>query len=100
VNRDQHSTPSAQTLKQDRTKSFLVLAGLMVMMTLLFFAMFSSPSRNRKNTAHPNSMKRGRRPGSGNTADDRHSVIPNVTYERHIRIETKILPAMLYSLRQ
>ena len=33
-----------QQLKQDRTKSFLILAGSMVVMALLFFAMFSSPS--------------------------------------------------------
>ena len=66
-----------QQLKQDRTKSFLVLAGSMVVMALLFFAMFSSPSSNRRNNSlHPNAPNLGRGPGSGKQADDGHSVTP------------------------
>lgn len=66
-----------QQLKQDRTKSFLMLAGSMVVMALLFFAMFSSPSSNRRTSnAHPNMPNLGRGPGSGKTGDDGHSVTP------------------------
>ena len=66
-----------QQLKQDRTKSFLMLAGSMVVMALLFFAMFSSPSSNRRtSSAHPNMPNLGRGPGSGKSADDGHSVTP------------------------
>ena len=66
-----------QQLKQDRTKSFLMLAGSLVVMALLFFAMFSSPSSNRSTTnAHPNMPNLGRGPGSRKTADDGHSVTP------------------------
>src|SRR5258707_11663584 len=36
-----------EQLKQNRTKSFLMLAGSMVVMALMFFAMFSSPSGSR-----------------------------------------------------
>ena len=50
-----HPNIQRQQLKQDRTKSFLMLAGSMVVMALMFFAMFSSPSSNRRiNSAHPN----------------------------------------------
>jgi len=66
-----------QQLKQDRTKSFLMLAGSMVVMALLFFAMFSSPSSNRRTSnVHPNMPNLGRGPGSGKTVDDGHSVTP------------------------
>ena len=54
-----------------------MLAGSMVVMALLFFAMFSSPSSNRRtSSAHPNMPNLGRGPGSRKTADDGHSVTP------------------------
>ena len=66
-----------QQLKQDRTKSFLMLAGSMVVMALLFFAMFSSPSSTRRNNSgRPNTPNLGRGPNGGNTADDGRSVTP------------------------
>src|ERR1700733_15000190 len=40
-----------QQLKEDRTKSFLLLAGLTVVISLAFFAMFSTPNTGRKDTA-------------------------------------------------
>jgi hypothetical protein len=65
-----------QQLRQDRTKSFLMLAGSMVVMALLFFAMFSSPSTTRRNNStRPNTPNLGRGPNGGN-ADDGHSVTP------------------------
>ena len=55
-----------QQLKQDRTKSFLMLAGSMVVMALLFFAMFSSPSSTRRNNSgRPNTPNLGRGPNGG-----------------------------------
>jgi hypothetical protein len=72
-----HPNVQRQQLKQDRTKSFLMLAGSTVVMALLFFAMFSSPSSNRRiNSAHPNMPNLGRGPGNGKVADDGHSVTP------------------------
>ena len=72
-----HPNIQRQQLKQDRTKSFLMLAGSMVVMALMFFAMFSSPSSNRHiNSAHPNTPNLGRGPGGEKTADDGHSVTP------------------------
>jgi Bacterial conjugation TrbI-like protein len=66
-----------EQLKQNRTKSFLVLAGSMVFMALLFFALYSSPSNNhRNNSAHPNTPNLGRGPGNGKAGDDGHSVTP------------------------
>ena len=66
-----------EQLKQNRTKSFLMLAGSMVVMALLFFAMFSSPANNRRNnTTHANTPNLGRSPGSGNTGNDGHSITP------------------------
>lgn len=66
-----------EQLKQNRTKSFMMLAGSMVIMALLFFAMFSSPSNNhRTNTAHPNTPNLGRGPGGDKPGDDGHSVTP------------------------
>src|ERR1017187_4603790 len=60
-----HPNIQRQQLKQDRTKSSLMLAGSMVVMALMFFAMFSSPSSNRRiNSAHPNTPNLGRGPGA------------------------------------
>ena len=64
-----------QQLKEDRTKSFLLLAGLTVVLSLAFFAMFSTPNTGRKDTArvdHPN-LGRGR---SGAATDTSRSVTP------------------------
>src|SRR5579859_5370631 len=64
-----------QQLKEDRTKSFLLLAGLTVVLSLAFFAMFSTPNTGRKNTArvdHPN-LGRG---SSGAATDTSRSVTP------------------------
>jgi hypothetical protein len=64
-----------QQLKEDRTKSFLLLAGLTVVISLAFFAMFSTPSTGRKDTAradHPN-LGRGQ---SGASVDTSRSVTP------------------------
>jgi hypothetical protein len=70
-------TIQRQQLKQDRTKSFLMLAGSMLVMAMLFFAMFSSPSTNhRTSNAHPNMPNLGRSAGSGKPGDDGHSVTP------------------------
>ncbi|MGI8746104.1 MAG: hypothetical protein ACR2NN_26690 [Bryobacteraceae bacterium] len=42
-------------LKEDRTKTFMMLAGGLVVIALAFFALFSSPSSSRKmNNARPN----------------------------------------------
>lgn len=64
-----------QQLREDRTKSFLLLAGLTVVLSLAFFAMFSTPNTGRKNTArvdHPN-LGRGQ---SGAATDTSRSVTP------------------------
>src|SRR5207244_9283180 len=72
-----HPNIERQQLKQDRTKSFLMLAGSMVVMAFLFFAMFSSPSStHRNNSGRPNTPNLGRGPNGGNTADDGRSVTP------------------------
>jgi hypothetical protein len=69
-----------QQLKEDRTKSFLLLAGSMVVMALMFFALFSSPSGSRRNNmTRPTPPNLGRGPGGGNTADDGRSVTPLLT---------------------
>jgi hypothetical protein len=74
---DSRSNIKREQLKQNRTKSFLMLAGSMVVMALLFFAMFSSPATNRRNNStHPNAPNLGRGPGSGNTGNDGRSVAP------------------------
>jgi hypothetical protein len=66
-----------EQLKQNRTKSFLMLAGSMVVMALLFFAMFSSPANNRRNNStHPSAPNLGRGPGNGNAGDDGRSITP------------------------
>lgn len=64
-----------EQLKENRTKSFLLLAGLTVVLALAFFAMFSSPSSSRRELAqnkHPN-LGRG---ASGENPDPGHSVTP------------------------
>jgi hypothetical protein len=64
-----------QQLKEDRTKSFLLLAGLTVVISLAFFAMFSTSSTGRKDNAtvdHPN-LGRGQ---SGAASDTSRSVTP------------------------
>lgn len=64
-----------QQLKEDRTKSFLLLAGLTVVLSLAFFAMFSTPNTGRRETArvdHPN-LGRGQ---SGAVTDTSRSVTP------------------------
>ena len=64
-----------QQLKEDRTKSFLLLAGLTVVLSLAFFAMFSTPNTGRKDAArvdHPN-LGRGQ---SGASTDTSRSVTP------------------------
>ena len=63
-----------QQLKEDRTKSFLLLAGLTVVLALAFFAMFSTPNSRKDLTrsTHPNL---GRGAGGENT-DTSRSVTP------------------------
>jgi hypothetical protein len=64
-----------QQLKEDRTRSFLLLAGLIVVLSLAFFAMFSTPNTGRKDTArvdHPNL-------GRGAATDTSRSVTPLLT---------------------
>src|SRR5258708_9429367 len=63
-----------QQLKEDRTKSFLLLAGLTVVLSLAFFAMFSTPN-SRKDIGradHPN-LGRGR---GAEDPDTSHSGTP------------------------
>jgi len=64
-----------QQLKEDRTKSFLLLAGLTVVLALAFFVMFSTPSTGRKDIARTNQPNLGRASGGENT-DTSHSVTP------------------------
>ena len=64
-----------EQLKENRTKSFLLLAGFTVVLALAFFAMFSSPSSGRRELAqnrHPN-LGRG---ATGENSDPGHSVTP------------------------
>jgi hypothetical protein len=64
-----------QQLREDRTKSFLLLAGLTVVLALAFFVMFSTPSTGRKDIVRTNQPNLGR--GSvGENADTSHSVTP------------------------
>jgi Bacterial conjugation TrbI-like protein len=63
-----------QHLKEDRTKSFLLLAGLTVVLSLAFFAIFSTPN-SRKDVARANHPNLGRAPG-GENPDTSHSVTP------------------------
>jgi len=64
-----------QQLREDRTKSFLLLAGLTVVLALAFFVMFSTPSTGRKEIARTNQPNLGRGSGGENT-DTSHSVTP------------------------
>ena len=65
-----------QQLREDRTKAFLMLAGSTVVLGLMFFALFSSPSSSHKdNSARPNQPNLGRGPG-GEGADTSRSVTP------------------------
>src|SRR3989475_8754071 len=64
-----------QQLKEDRTKSFLLLAGLTVVLALAFFAIFSTPSTGRKDIARTTQPNLGRGSG-GETSDTSHSVTP------------------------
>ncbi len=64
-----------QQLREDRTKSFLLLAGLTVVLALAFFVMFSTPSTGRKDIARTNQPNLGRGSGGENT-DTSHSVTP------------------------
>ena len=64
-----------QQLKEDRTKSFLLLAGLTVVLALAFFVMFSTPSTGRKDIARSNQPSLGRG-ASGENTDTSHSVTP------------------------
>ena len=77
----QRSAPGAarsnikrQQLKEDRTKSFLLLAGLTVVLALAFFAMFSTPN-SRKDISRAGHPNLGRARGAEN-ADTGHSVTP------------------------
>lgn len=63
-----------QQLKEDRTKSFLLLAGLTVVLSLAFFAMFSTPN-SRKDIARSTHPNLGRGAGGENT-DTSRSVTP------------------------
>jgi len=62
-----------QQLKEDRTKSFLLLAGLTVVLSLAFFAMFSTPNSRRDiaRSTHPNLGR-----GAGENTDASRSVTP------------------------
>ena len=62
-----------QQLKEDRTKSFLLLAGLTVVLSLAFFAMFSTPN-SRKDLTRSNHPNLGR--GAGENTDTSRSVTP------------------------
>jgi hypothetical protein len=63
-----------QQLKEDRTKSFLLLAGLTVVLSLAFFAMFSTPN-SRKDIGRADHPNLGRGRGAENP-DTSHSVTP------------------------
>jgi hypothetical protein len=63
-----------QQLKEDRTKSFLLLAGLTIVLSLAFFAMFSTPN-SRKNIARADHPNLGRAQNAENP-DTSHSVTP------------------------
>ncbi len=65
-----------QQLREDRTKAFLMLAGSTVVLGLMFFALFSSPSSNHKNnSARPGQPNLGRGP-NGEGVDTSRSVTP------------------------
>ncbi len=74
---EQKGSDKWKQLKEDRTKTFMMLAGGVVVMALVFFALFSSPSSSRKaNNARPNQPNLGRGPGGENATDAGHSVTP------------------------
>jgi hypothetical protein len=74
---EQKGSDKRKQLKEDRTKTFMMLAGGVVVMALVFFALFSSPSSGRKaNNARPNQPNLGRGPGGESVADTGHSVTP------------------------
>lgn len=59
-----------QQLREDRTKAFPMLAGSTVVLGLMFFGLFSSPSSNDKNnSARPGQPNLGRGP-SGESIDN------------------------------
>ena len=61
---EQKGSDKRKQLKEDRTKTFMMLAGGVVVMALVFFALFSSPSSSRKmNNARSNQPNLGRGPG-------------------------------------
>jgi hypothetical protein len=65
-----------QQLREDRTKAFLLLAGSTVVLGLMFFALFSSPSSNRQNTrARPAQPNLGRG-AAADATDTSRSVTP------------------------
>jgi Bacterial conjugation TrbI-like protein len=65
-----------QQLREDRTKAFLLLAGSTVVLGLMFFALFSSPSSNRQGAmARPAQPNLGRGPAADAT-DTSRSVTP------------------------
>ncbi|MCU1262917.1 MAG: hypothetical protein JWO80_5802, partial [Bryobacterales bacterium] len=58
---EQKGSDKRKQLKEDRTKTFMILAGGVVVMALVFFALFSSPSSSRKaSNARPNQPNLGR----------------------------------------
>jgi len=65
-------------LREDRTKTFMMLAGALVIMALVFFGLFSSPgsSSRKTNNTRANQPNLGRVPGGEDTADTGHSVTP------------------------
>ena len=74
---EQKGSDKRKQLKEDRTKTFMMLAGGVVVMALVFFALFSSPSSSRKmNNARSNQPNLGRGPGGESAADTGHSVTP------------------------
>jgi hypothetical protein len=68
------TTVRRQQLKDDRTTSFLVLAGVTVVLCLAFFAMFSTPN-SRKDVGRANHPNLGRGQSAENP-DASHSIAP------------------------
>ena len=70
-----------QQLKEDRTKSFLLLAGLTVVLSLAFFAMFSTPNsrkdigEGRPSQSRPRARRRepGYKPLGDASTERRHA---------------------------
>jgi hypothetical protein len=89
-----------QQLKEDRTKSFLLLAGLTIVLSLAFFAMFSTPNgrKDMARSTHPN-LGRG---SGGENPDTGRSVTPllaptrggpTTTQAASVRRTSTILPS-------